>query len=185
MLDVECFLIMPGQAQITSIDALESFRSDLIVYLSQMRPVLDEAGGEVVRMKFWLQNDRRQFWENQARQRRRRLEEAQAELFNARLSTLQDSSLLQHMAVQRTQRAVQEAEEKLTTLKKWGRDLENLAEPLVKQIDQLQGFLAGDMAKAVAYLTQVMQALQAYTEELPASPTTSSPSSPSGDAEKP
>lgn len=163
---------MPGQAQITSIDALESFRSDLIVYLSQVRPVLDEAGGEVVRLKFWLENDRRSFWENQARRRRRRLEEAQAELFNARLSALQDSSLLQHLAVQRTQRDVQEAEEKLAALKKWDRELENLAEPLVKQVDQLQGFLAADMTQAVAHLTQIIRSLQAYAEVLPAAPKT-------------
>ena len=33
---------MAGQAQITSVEALESFRADLIVYLSQMQPVIDE-----------------------------------------------------------------------------------------------------------------------------------------------
>ena len=38
---------MPGQAQITSIESLETFRSDLVVYLSQMQPVMDEAAGEV------------------------------------------------------------------------------------------------------------------------------------------
>jgi chromosome segregation ATPase len=153
---------MAGQAQITSVEALETFRADLIVFLGQMRPVVDEVGSELVRMKSWLQNEQREHWENQARRRRRKLEEAQAELFNARLSTLQDSSILQHMAVQQTQRAVQEAEHKLARLKKWDRELENLADPLVKPVNQLQGFLAADMAKAVAYLTQVVQTLEAY-----------------------
>ena len=34
---------MTGQAQITSVEAIESFRGKLIVYLTQARSVLDEA----------------------------------------------------------------------------------------------------------------------------------------------
>lgn len=154
---------MSGQAQITSIAALEAFRADLIVFLGQMGPVVDEAGGELVRMRFWLQNEQRDFWQNQLRRRQRKLEEAQAELFNARLSTFQDSTILPHMAVQKAQRAVQEAEQKLLAIRKWERELDNLAEPHLKQLDQLRGFLATDMNKAVAFLNQVLQALEAYT----------------------
>jgi hypothetical protein len=158
---------MAGQAQINSVEALEAFRADLIVYLSQMRPVIDEVGSELVRMKFWLQTEQRQTLEIQARRQQRRLEEAQAELFNARLSSLQESTILQTMAVQKHQRTVQENERKLGLLKKWDRDLENLAGPLLKPIDQLQGFLTTDMAKAVAYLNQAIQALEAYRKVAP------------------
>jgi hypothetical protein len=167
---------MAGQAQITSVEALAAFRADLIVFLTQIQPVLDEVGGEVTRMKFWLQNDQRETWERQARQRRRRLEEAQAELFNARLSKLQDSSMLQQMATQRAQQAVQESEQKLAFLKKWDRDLENQTEPFVKQVDQLQSFLANDMARAVIYLAQIIQTLEAYADGLmPDAPATAIP----------
>lgn len=154
---------MPGQAQITSIDSLETFRADLVVYLSQMQPVMDEAASEVIRMKFWLQNEQREFWENQARRRRRQLEDAQAELLNARLSRLQVSSSAQQLAVHRAKHAVQETEEKLVLLKKWDRELENLTDPLLKPVSQLQGFLTTDLKKAVAYLAQSVQALEAYT----------------------
>jgi hypothetical protein len=173
---------MPAQAQISSIEALEAFRSDLIIFLGQLPPVLDETSGELVRMRFWLQNEQREFWENQARRRRRKLEEAQAELFNARLSTLRDSTLLPQMAVHKAQRAVEEAEEKLAALKKWDRELDNLAEPLVKQVEQLRDFLTTDMTKAVAYLTQVIQSLEAYTNV--ASPATPRPSAAPADDKK-
>jgi hypothetical protein len=164
---------MAGQAQITSVEALEAFRADLIVYLSQMRPVIDEVGSEMMRMKFWLENEQRQVLESQARQRQRRLEEAQAELFNARLSTLQETTILQTMAVQKHQRALQETERKLGRLKKWDRELENLAGPLLKPVDQLRGFLATDMTKAVSYLNQAIQALEAYKKvAAPAAPGT-------------
>jgi hypothetical protein len=166
---------MAGQAQITSVEALEAFRADLIVYLSQMQPVIDEIGSEMVRMKFWLDSEQRQVLESQARQRQRRLEEAQAELFNARLSTLQETTILQTMAVQKTQRAVQETEQKLGSLKKWDRELDNLAGPLLKPVGQLRGFLTTDMAKAVAFLNQAIRALEAYQKVSP-TPGDASPS---------
>ena len=158
---------MSAQAQITSVEAIEAFRSDLVVYLSQMQPVLDEIGSDVVRMKFWLQNDQRQLWEGQLRQRRRKLEEAQAELFNARLSTFQDSTILPQTAVQKAHRAVKEAEQKMAALKKWDRELEIQSTLLVKQVDQLKGFLTSDMNQAITYLTQVIKTLEAYKEVVP------------------
>jgi len=153
---------MTGQAQITSVEAIESFRSKLIVFLTQARSVLDEAANELSRTRLWLQNDQRTFWEHELRMRGRKLEEANQELFNAKLSQFQDSTALQLMAVQRQKRAVQEAEEHMLALKKWDRELENRAAPLMKQTEQLQGFLGTDMTRAVAYLDQALKALDAY-----------------------
>jgi hypothetical protein len=158
---------MTGQAQITSVEAIESFRANLIVYLTQARSVLDEAASELSRTRLWLQNDQQSSWDHQLRLRRRKLEEAQQELFNAKLSQFQESTALHVMTVQRTQRAVQEAEDHLRMLKKWDRELENRAAPLMKQTEQLQGFLATDMAHAVAYLDQALRALDAYRTTAP------------------
>ena len=38
---------MSDQAQVTSLAAIESFRTDLILYLSKVRPVLDDVIGEL------------------------------------------------------------------------------------------------------------------------------------------
>jgi len=164
---------MPGAAQITSLEAIELFRADLIVFLDQVRPLLEETSGAVTRMKFWLQNEQRDFWENQLSRRRRRLEQAQAELFHASFSSFQTSQTGQQLAVRQAQHAVQEAEFKLAQLKKWARDLENFTDPLLKPVGQLQGFLTTDMGKAVAVLAQILQTLTAYTEGVP--PTTTLP----------
>jgi cob(I)alamin adenosyltransferase len=154
---------MAEKAQITSVEAIESFRARLVVFLGQVRPVLEEVGGELSRTQNWLQSDRRQFWETELRRRQRRLDEAKQELFNATLSSLKTgTSALQHMAVQRAQQAVHEAEAKLGVLKKWDSELENRAAPLKKQIEQLHGFLATDMGRAVAYLDQILRTLDAY-----------------------
>jgi len=153
---------MADKAQITSVEAIESFRAKLIVFLGQARPVLEEVGNEMSRTQRWLEDEQRRHWEQELRRRGQRLEEAKQELFTATLSNLHESTALHHMAVQRAQRAVQEAEAKLAVLKKWGRELENRAAPLLKQAEQLHGFLFTDMARAVAYLDQVLKALDAY-----------------------
>ena len=58
---------MPQGAKVTSLDALEAFRSNLIIYLSKARPTVDEINAEVVRLRVWLESDRRVFWEKQVR----------------------------------------------------------------------------------------------------------------------
>ena len=153
---------MAESAQITSVEAIESFRSKLIEFISQMRPALGEVGNEVLRTRVWLQDEHRRYWENELRLRYRRLEEAKQELFNATMAQLNDAAALHRMTMQRMQRAVQEAEAKLLVLKKWSRDLENRTAPLMKQVDQLYGFLAVDMVRGVAHLDQILKALEAY-----------------------
>src|SRR5208337_3365817 len=120
---------MTGQAQITSVEAIESFRGKLIVFLSQARSVLDEAANELMRTRLWLQNDQGSHWDHELRLRSRKLEEAKQELFNAKLSQFQESTGLHLLAVQRAQRAVQDAEDHLKALRKWDRELENRAAP--------------------------------------------------------
>jgi hypothetical protein len=155
---------MAEQAQVTSIEAVEAFRAALIVYLSQMRPVLEEAGRDGMRTQLWLENDRRRFWQTELRKRHRQLEEARLELFNVTLSKLQEASQLHQFAVQKAQRGVEEAEAKLHVIKNWERELEDRTAPLVKMIEQLHGFLTTDMSKAVAHLDQIIYTLTAYRE---------------------
>jgi len=155
---------MEQRAQVTSVEALEAFRSCLIVYLTKARPTLEEVMNEVIRTRNWLQNEQRVHWEKQIKMKRRDLEQAEAELFSARLSKVSQAYALQQMAAQRARRAVELAEDKLRLLKKWDRELESRSEPLLKLVEQLHGYLSTDMVKATAYLTEVIKTLQAYAD---------------------
>jgi len=169
------------QAKVTSIAAIEQFRAALILFLTKARPTLEEIVAEVNRTKLWLQNEQLSFWERQMKVRGRELERAQAELFSARLSKIQQASAAQQMAVQRAHHAIREAEEKLRVLKKWGRELENRTDPMVKEIEQLHGFISTDMSRAISYLNEIIKSLQAYSElsaGLPSAPTARAAESP-------
>ena len=172
---------MAGQAQITSVEAIESFRAKLIVFLTQTRPVLDEAASEVSRTRLWLQNEQREFWEHELRVRAPAAGGGQTGIVQRPAFPVSRFHRPATHGRATAKRAVQEAEEQMLALKKWDRELENRAAPLMKQTEQLQGFLATDMARAVAYLDQALKALEAYRSV--ASPAPKNP--PSSNRQKP
>ena len=155
---------MPERAHVTDVDALEAFRSSLIIYLSKAKPTLDEVSADVTRARGWLHDEQRSHWENELRRRTRALEEAQAALFSSRLSTFREASAAEQMAVHRTKRAFDEAEAKLRIIKKWNRDFDNRVEPLLKQMEKLHTVLSHDMGQAIAFLTQAIDRLHAYAQ---------------------
>ncbi len=158
---------MPDRAHVTSVDALEAFRSSLIVYLSKARPTLEEVSSDVQRMRSWLEGEKRLYWESEFRRRSRALQEAQAALFSSRLSRMREASAAEQMAVQRAKRALEEAEAKLRVVKQWNQVFDNRVDPLVKQMEKLQTVLAHDMVRAVAYLAQAVDTLKTYAEVAP------------------
>src|SRR5260370_20630701 len=136
---------MAEKAQVTSLDALESFRSHLIVYLSQARPAVEEVSAEVMRTRMWLEGDQRFHWENQMRRRMKVLEQAQEALFSSRLGALRHETAAEQMAVHRAKHGVEEAEAKLRVLKKWKREFEGRVQPLVKQPEELHTVFTNHM----------------------------------------
>jgi hypothetical protein len=158
---------MPERAHVTSVEALEFFRSSLLVYVSKARPTLDEVSAEVVRMRSWLEDEQRTHWENEMRRRRRDFDEAQQALFSSKLSNFRETSAAEQMAVHRAKRALEAAEAKLKVVKQWDRVFDNRVGPLVKQMEKLHTVLAHDMVQAVAFLTQVIQTLEAYARIAP------------------
>ena len=155
---------MSEQAKITSLDALESFRANLIIFMTTAHRCVDEAGDEVRRTRQWLQGEQRMHWQGEARRRKRVLDQAEADLYSARLSDLKDRTIVQEEAVRKAKRAMAEAEDKLRMLKKWNRDFDNSTDQLVKRLEGMRFFLDHDMPKALAYLVQAQRTLEGYAE---------------------
>jgi vacuolar-type H+-ATPase subunit E/Vma4 len=158
---------MPDRAKLTSLEALESFRTSLIIYLEKALRVLDEINDEVLRTKFWVQNERREHWEREVRRCAREFEQRQQELFSARLSTMREPSPAEHLAALKAKRALDDATARLNLVKKWERQYENRVEPLAREADKLRDFLHSHMGKAVAYLAQATTTLSDYAELSP------------------
>jgi hypothetical protein len=175
---------MPQKAHVTSVDAIEAFRSNLINYVSKARPTLEEVTADVLRLKSWLQNEQRTHWEAQVRRRSKDLEEAQQALFSARISNLRDESTAEQTAYHRARRALDEALEKLRVLKNWNREFDSRLDPLVKQMEKLHTLLANDLTLAVAYLAEVVQTLASYAAmPAPSASAAGEPAAPASAAE--
>ena len=155
---------MAEQAKITSLEALETFRANLIIFLNQAHRSVDEVLDEVRRTRVWLQTDQRLHWEGLLRKRRKLLDLAQQELLSTRLSGLRDTSTNQEVAVRKAKHAVAEAEEKLRNIKTWVRSYDHHAEPLTRRVESLRQYLNYDMPKGIAYLLQAQRTLEAYAE---------------------
>ncbi|MCP5557165.1 MAG: hypothetical protein H7A55_05390 [Verrucomicrobiaceae bacterium] len=155
---------MSNQAKITNLDALESFRSSLIVFMTKARRSLDDASDEVRRTRAWIQNDQRTHWEGELRRRRKIYDRVQQELLSARLSEFVDNPTVQQQAVRKARAAVEEAEEKIRHLKKWSRDFDHLADPMVKRLESLRFFIDQELPKGIAYLSEAQKTLEGYTQ---------------------
>lgn len=153
---------MSQNAHVASIDALEKFRSQLIIYLEKLTTAVDNVSDDVRRTRIWLENDQRLHLEGEVRRRSKILELAQQELFSSRISTLQPSTLDRQMAVRKAKHALDESTAKLTVLKKWNRRFESDVDPLAKQMEKLRTLLGTDMEEAVVFLTQAVKALDEY-----------------------
>ena len=161
---------MSNQARVSSIDALESFRADLIQYIKKARIALEDMTTETRRTRDWLDTDRLNYWKTQIKKRTKLLEQAEQELYSANLASPLASNALQKMAAARAKRLVVEAEEKLHLLNHWRKRYDPLTNPLVRQLDPLFAILGQDLPKGVNSLGESIKALQAYAETSPPPP---------------
>jgi hypothetical protein len=155
---------MADQARITDLDAIESFRSALIVFISKTRQAINVAQDAVKKTRNWLQLEQPAFWSAQIRQRQKRLEQANAELMSARLSEFIESPVVQQMAVRKARAALEESEEKLRRTKAWAREYDRAVDPMMRTLDGLRDFIDNDLALAVAQLVEMQKILEGYTE---------------------
>lgn len=155
---------MATEARVRSLADLEAFRSSLIVYLTKARRGVDQVGEEVKRTRTWLMGDQRMFWTEQLRKRSRMLDQAKAELMTASYSKLQDNTSAQQQAVRKAKAAVDHAQEKLDHVKRWSRDFDRLADPLVRKLDNLKHFLEHVMPDGVSQIAQLHRLLESYAD---------------------
>ena len=158
---------MSDQARISSIDALEAFRADLIQYIAKARVALEDMEGDIRRTQTWLDTDRTQHWTGQVKQWTKHLHQAEQELYSANLTSPHASNAFQKMAVLKARRKLEEAGEKLRVLKKWRQTFENRATPLLRQLDPMFHLVGQHLPQGVFSLGESIKALQDYAGQNP------------------
>ena len=155
---------MNERAEVSAISAITDFRSALLVYISKVRPLLDDSADEVFRTREWLRVTQRMHWEHRVKMLARELTDAQQALFSAELAKLRPPSSAEIAAVHKARRALAEAEEKVRTVKRLSSTFEKEAMPRLKQIEGLRSVVATDLQEGVYFLERIVQALEHYSE---------------------
>lgn len=158
---------MSDQVKVSSIDALEAFRADLIQYVEKARVALEDAEGEVRRTRTWLDVDRTNYWTRQLKLRTKELEQVEAELYNATITRPNESHASHKMAVLKAKRRLEEAEAKIIVVKKWRQTYDNRVTPMLRQLDPMFFLVGLQLPKGIHSLGESIKALQAYAEKGP------------------
>lgn len=155
---------MAEQAQVRSVEALESLRAAVLIYHSKSRRAVDMALEEMTRLRQQVEGEYRTHWEAQIRSWTRKLEQARAELMTVRLSSMVDRSTRHEEAVRKAERALAHATEKLKMTRRWARDFETAVGPHVRRLESVRDTLVHQLPKAAAWLHQAEVTLDAYAE---------------------
>ena len=155
---------MAEQARISNLDAIETFRTALAVFMSKARQSVEMALDAVKRTRVWLDVEQPAFWKAQIKQRQKKLDQAQQELMSARMSEFVDTPSVQQMAVRKARAALEEAQAKLERTQGWAREYDRLVAPMVRKLDAMRDYVDTDLTVANASLVEIQKILEAYRE---------------------
>lgn len=150
-------------AHVANLEALERFRSSLVLFVERAHFVLDEIGEEVKRARLWVQTEQRTKLGQEMKRRERELEMLEQELFTARLSDLAQKKTGAQMQVNRKRRELREIEAALRRLAAWSRNFDSTIETEARKVEKLRHLLDTDTARAILFLAEAVRQLSAYS----------------------
>lgn len=154
-----------SEANVTNIEALERFRSSLVLFLERAGFVLDEVSEEVKRTRIWLQTEQKMKLAHEMKRRERELEMLEQEMFTARLSDLAQKKTGLQMVINKKRREIRDLECKARAVSGWLRNFDSTVETEARKADKLRQQIDIEMARAVTFLTESVRQLKAYSED--------------------
>lgn len=154
-----------SEANVTNIEALERFRSSLVLFLERAGFVLDEISEEVKRTRIWLQTEQKLKLGHEMKRCQRDLEMLEQEMFSARLSDLAQKKTGLQMQINKKRREMRDLETTIRAVSGWLRNFDSTVETEARKADKLRQHLDIDMARAVTFLTEAIGQLRAYSED--------------------
>jgi len=151
------------RANVSDIEALERFRSSLVLFVERANSILDEVSEEVKRTRIWLQTEQRTGLEREMKRRRRELESLEQEMFTARLSKMQTAKTGAQMQINKRRREIRDLEDKMRAVAGWLRNFDSTVETESRKVEKLRYQLDGDMVKALNFLAESAKQLRAYS----------------------
>lgn len=157
---------MSRSANVHDIEALKNFRLALLKFAEKATNSLGEADAEVQRVTQWLENEAASHWTNELRKRHEAVMKAKEalrykQIFKSPTGGKQ-STVDEEKAVQVALRRHAEAEQKLTSVKKWTRQLHKESHIYRGSVQRLGTTVSTDVPNAGAKILRMLTALEGY-----------------------
>jgi hypothetical protein len=167
---------MGRTARVRSIDAVEALATDFRVFGEEASVALTELELAVSRALRWVSHDQKEHCTQQIRRSQEQVAEARLNLERKEIFAIGDerpSCQEEKKILEAAKRRLRISQEKLETVHRWSRILEQEVMEFKGGIAPLAGWLQADLPRGLALLHRVSGALEAYVQ-IPSSPETTS-----------
>ena len=165
---------MSTQADVRSIEALKDLRVAMSLYGEEALSGLSAVQMEINRTIQWLQYDRPSYWKDQLKRRQEQVAAARAEVFRRKLAKTADYTPAyseQKEQLRKAEASLLDAEKRIAAVKKWGPLLQTAVLEYHASSRRISDLAAADVPRAVAKLSRMIDALEAYLRVAPPSGT--------------
>ena len=157
---------MSEQARVADVATIERFRAALISAAESMSLALEDAEGEVDRTVDWLERDRMDTWRKRIRKGQDEVVACKSALFRKQeikaTADAKPSVVDERKALERAQRRLEFAEERLRASKKWAIELPRQAIVFKGALAPMQTALDRDIPQLAAMMRRMSEHLEDY-----------------------
>lgn len=159
---------MAESANVTSVEAIRSFRAALIQFGGEADEALVMLVLEVRKAVQWLQHDRALYWPDQLRKAQERVVQTRNDLDRCQLhygSEDAPSCYDQKKALENAKRRLRFCEDKVQAVKRWTQVMRQELDEYQGEMAKMTNWLENDLPRATAALDRMLRALDKYTAE--------------------
>lgn len=157
---------MSRSAKVTSIEVLDRFTAVLRSFQEDASTSLENLGVEIHRAVDWINHTQKDYWQNEIRRGRKRVDDAKAEYERARSARSfaghEPTLLAERKAIERAKRRLRLAEEKVELVRLWARRIDRAVIEYEGSAAQLGNWLLTDCPRSLAAVVRMSRALQSY-----------------------
>lgn len=157
---------MSDQARVADVATIERFRAALITAAESMSLALEDAEGELDRTIDWLERDRMDTWKKRIRKGQDEVVACKSALFRKQeikaTADAKPSVVDERKALERAQRRLEFAEERLRASKKWAIELPRQAIVFKGALAPMQTALDRDIPQLAAMMRRMSEHLEDY-----------------------
>jgi hypothetical protein len=156
---------MSTQANVHSLEAIDSLRTALLAFMAQVSDALAELDAEMRRMLEWLEHDRPRHWKSQLRLSIDQVHEAQQALHRCLMFPIADerpSCYEERAALKKAQARHEYCEHKIERVRHWQRSVQHELFEYQGRISQIVRLIEIEVPHAIGLLHKIVRRLEDY-----------------------